>query len=138
MPPDGHRCHGLRGAAWWTTGPRCKRRGSRSSGLHVLVGRHTPDKQKNVIANISAGIATGPVIGSLVGIPKYVYDVFGPAINVAARLEGAAEPMQIVAADSTAALIRDDFRLAPLGEVELKGFGTRVVFSLDAEARKGR
>ena len=82
------------------------------------------------------GIATGPVIGSLVGIQKYVYDVFGPAINLAARLEGVAEPMQIVVSDTTAALIRDDFRLMPMGEMELKGFGAQTVFSLDAETRK--
>lgn len=42
--------------------------------------------------------------------------------------------MQIVVADTTAVLIRDDFRLASLGEVELEGFGTQTLFSLDAEA----
>jgi class 3 adenylate cyclase len=35
------------------------------------------------------GINTGPVIGSLVGIQKYVYDLFGPGINLAARMEAA-------------------------------------------------
>jgi len=41
------------------------------------------------------GINTGPVIGSIVGIHKYVYDIFGPAVNLAARMEEVSEPRQI-------------------------------------------
>lgn len=80
------------------------------------------------------GIATGPLIGSIVGIQKYVYDVFGPAVNLASRLEGSAEPMQIVVSEETHGLIRDDFSCAPLGDVELKGFGTQAVWSLEGES----
>jgi adenylate cyclase len=79
------------------------------------------------------GIATGPLIGSIVGIQKYVYDIFGPAVNLASRLEGAAEPMQIVLSEETYALIADDFACADLGEIELKGFGTRHLWSLEGE-----
>lgn len=42
------------------------------------------------------GIASGPVIGSVVGVQRYVYDVFGPAVNVARGLRVLAEPMQII------------------------------------------
>jgi len=79
------------------------------------------------------GICTGPVIGSLVGIQKYVYDIFGPAINFAARLEAICEPMQIAVAEETRDLIRDDFRLSELGEIEIKGFGPRRIYCLDDE-----
>jgi adenylate cyclase len=80
------------------------------------------------------GIATGPLIGSIIGIQKYVYDVFGPAVNLASRLEGAAEPMQIIVGESTHELIRDDFSCMELEEVELKGFGTQVLWSLEGES----
>lgn len=79
------------------------------------------------------GIATGPLIGSIVGIQKYVYDVFGPAVNLASRLEGAAEPMQIVVGEATASLIRGDFRLTELEEVDLKGFGPQALWALERE-----
>ena len=38
------------------------------------------------------GIGTGSVVGSVVGVQKYVYDVFGPAVELAmgARAESAA------------------------------------------------
>ena len=46
------------------------------------------------------GIATGSVVGSVVGVQKYVYDVFGPAVNMAARLQAESEPMEITVCES--------------------------------------
>lgn len=67
------------------------------------------------------GIATGPLIGSLVGVQKYVYDVFGPTVNMAARLEHLSGPMEISVCDATADLISETFTLEDLGDVCLKG-----------------
>ena len=80
------------------------------------------------------GVATGPIIGSLVGIHKYVYDIFGPAVNLAARLESACEPMQIIVSERTAETIRDDFMITACGERALKGFGTQTLLALNGEA----
>ena len=57
------------------------------------------------------GVATGPVIGSIVGVQKYVYDIFGPGVNLAARMETLCEPMEICMPEVTAELIRDEFRV---------------------------
>lgn len=84
------------------------------------------------------GIGRGPVIGSIVGVQKYVYDVFGPAVNLAARLEAMAEPMQIRVNGDLALRLSEDFVVRPLGSVDVKGFGAQEVFSLEGEARKGR
>ncbi len=79
------------------------------------------------------GVATGPIIGSLVGIQKYVYDIFGPAVNLAARLEALSEPMQITVSEETARHLRDDFVLADRGPLAVKGFETIRVFTLEDE-----
>ncbi|NQV20551.1 MAG: adenylate/guanylate cyclase domain-containing protein [Rhodospirillales bacterium] len=84
------------------------------------------------------GINTGPLIGSIVGIQKYVYDIFGPGVNLAARMEGFAEPMGITMCEETFDLIRDDFACTDLGEHEVKGFGIKRLYSLDAEHPKLR
>jgi adenylate cyclase len=84
------------------------------------------------------GIGRGPVIGSIVGIQKYVYDIFGPAVNLAARLEHVAEAGMILVGQETYDRIRDDFVLREIGEVEIKGFGTQFLYALEDEARKGR
>jgi adenylate cyclase len=84
------------------------------------------------------GIGRGPIIGSIVGIQKYVYDIFGPAVNLAARLEHVAEAGMILLGPETSDRIRDDFVLTSIGEVEIKGFGVQSLYALEDEARKGR
>jgi adenylate cyclase len=81
------------------------------------------------------GLATGPLIGALVGVQKYIFDVFGPAVNLAARLECKAEPMQILVCADTKAKLAEEFLLSPLGPLAIKGFGEREVFALEDEVR---
>jgi class 3 adenylate cyclase len=81
------------------------------------------------------GVATGPLIGSLVGVQKYVYDVFGPAVNLAARLESLSDPLQITVCEATYERIREDFIVTERGAMEVKGFGPINLFSLEDEVR---
>lgn len=83
------------------------------------------------------GIHTGSVIGSLVGIQKYVYDLFGPGVNFAARMESISEPMRITLNEATPDLLKDDFLFTERGEFEIKGFGTHRLFALDREFFRG-
>ncbi|MEN8176802.1 MAG: adenylate/guanylate cyclase domain-containing protein, partial [Pseudomonadota bacterium] len=55
------------------------------------------------------GINAGPVVGSVVGIQKYVYDIFGPGVNLAARMEAQSEPMRVTLTQETYEQIKDDF-----------------------------
>lgn len=82
------------------------------------------------------GINSGPVIGSLVGVQKYVYDIFGPGINLAARMEALSEPMTITVSESTHELLQDDFNLVDRGDVEIKGFGSQSHYFLESENRQ--
>jgi adenylate cyclase len=79
------------------------------------------------------GLHTGPVVGSLVGAQKYVYDIFGPGVNMAARMESLSEPMRITISEETYHLIKHDFDCSERGECEVKGFGTQRLYSLDRE-----
>jgi class 3 adenylate cyclase len=79
------------------------------------------------------GVNTGPVIGSLVGIQKYVYDLFGPGVNLAARMESHSEPMKITVSENTWALTKDEFLFTERGEFDIKGFGTMPLYFLEGE-----
>jgi adenylate cyclase len=79
------------------------------------------------------GINTDPIIGSLVGVQKYVYDIFGPGLNLAARMESVSEPMPITLTGDTKRLLEDDFVFTLFGEANIKGFGTQELYSLDGE-----
>jgi class 3 adenylate cyclase len=83
------------------------------------------------------GINTGPVVGSLVGVQKYVYDIFGPGVNLAARMEANSEPMRITISDATYELIKDDFACTERGQFEIKGFGEQTLYFLDRELTPG-
>jgi adenylate cyclase len=84
------------------------------------------------------GINSGPVIGSIVGIQKYVYDIFGPGVNLAARMESLSEAMRITVSESTYRLIKDDFVCSERGEFEVKGFGTNTIYFLEREHPRSR
>jgi class 3 adenylate cyclase len=84
------------------------------------------------------GIHTGTVVGSIVGVQRYVYDIFGPGVNMAARMEQISEPMEITISEHTHELIRQEFLCSERGELEVKGFGNQRVFTLDGELDRQR
>jgi adenylate cyclase len=84
------------------------------------------------------GLHSGPVVGSIVGVQKYVYDIFGPGVNLASRMEALSDPMQITITQETYDLIHEEFMCTDLGEVEVKGFGTQHIYSLDSEWERRR
>ena len=83
--------------------------------------------------NCRVGISSGPVIGSVVGIQKYVYDIFGPGVNLASRLEPLCGPMEILVSESTHDLIHTQFRISEFGEHDIRGFGKQRIYRLDGD-----
>lgn len=84
------------------------------------------------------GIATGPVVGSVVGVQKYVYDIFGPAVNLASRLQEFAEPMGIVVHDAMRNALIESFSLSDLGRHEVRGIGEVGMLSLSSALQPER
>ena len=84
------------------------------------------------------GINSGPLIGSIVGVQKYVYNIFGPGVNLAARMEAFSEPIHITLCEETYNLIQNDFECSAKGEFEVKGFGSIQLYDLEREINRGR
>ncbi len=76
------------------------------------------------------GLSTGSVVGSVVGIQKYVYDIFGPAVNLASRLQEFSAPMEISVQGDVANVLKDQFSLENLGERDIRGFQRQAVWRL--------
>ena len=85
--------------------------------------------------NARVGIATGSVVGSVVGVQKYVYDIFGEAVNLASRLQVFADPMQIIAHDGMKDALIEEFALSDLGWHEVRGFGEMRLISLSTDIK---
>jgi predicted ATPase/class 3 adenylate cyclase len=77
---------------------------------------------------VRVGIATGlVVVGDSIGEGEFQeHEVVGETPNLAARLQGLAEPGTVVIADTTRRLLGELFDYRDLGSVSLKGFGDPV------------
>ena len=64
------------------------------------------------------GIHTGPVVACVVGKKKFVYDIWGDTVNIAARIEQAGEPGKINISEFTYLQIKDDFNCSARGKIE--------------------
>jgi class 3 adenylate cyclase len=71
------------------------------------------------------GVNSGPVVAGVVGSKKFVYDLWGSTVNIAARLESAAEVGRINISYSTYNLVKDDFLCTPRGDITIK-HGRRI------------
>ena len=81
------------------------------------------------------GINSGSMIAGVIGKRKFVYDVWGDAVNIASRMEsqGLGGAVQITRA--TYELIKDEFVCEPRGTVNVKGKGDMEVWLVNS-ARK--
>ena len=66
------------------------------------------------------GINSGPVVAGLVGKRRFTYDIWGDSVNVAQRLEAAADPGRINISASTYHYVNKLFDLEPRGAIEVK------------------
>ena len=83
---------------------------------------------------VRIGVHRGPVVAGVIGTTKYVYDLWGDAVNTASRLETTAPPGSIQVSSSVASALGEAFLLQARGEVDLKGKGATATFLLEGRA----
>ncbi|WCL49267.1 ammonium transporter [Leptospira sp. GIMC2001] len=76
------------------------------------------------------GINSGPVVAGVIGEKKFIYDIWGDAVNVASRLESHGIPGKIQISERTAKLLDGRFELEERGEIEVKGKGNLFTYFL--------
>jgi class 3 adenylate cyclase len=81
---------------------------------------------------VRIGINTGPVVGSVVGVKKYIYDVFGDTINTASRMESNSDPMRINISEATYHHAKECFRFIEREPLDVKGKGRMKMYFVDS------
>lgn len=81
--------------------------------------------------SIRIGIHAGPTVAGVIGVKRFLYDVWGDTVNVASRMESSGEPgaVHVTAAVYQQAGERFDFRQREL--VEIKGRGLLQTYWLE-------
>jgi len=69
------------------------------------------------------GINSGPVVAGVIGRKKFIYDLWGNAVNVASRMETQGRSGAIQIARGTYDLVGETFVCEPLGSINIKGAG---------------
>ncbi|MBL4901844.1 response regulator [Desulfocapsa sp. AH-315-G09] len=82
------------------------------------------------IWQLRVGMHSGPLVGGVVGTEKYLYDIFGDTVNIAARMEELAQPMQVNVSSASYELLKNTFVFSDGERVEMKGKGQQMIYTL--------
>ncbi|MCC6281937.1 MAG: hypothetical protein IT262_15140 [Saprospiraceae bacterium] len=85
--------------------------------------KRNADNANAVFRYMRVGIHTGPVVAGVIGKNKFAYDIWGDAVNLAARLEELGEPNRVNISAETAKAVKGSFEIIHRGEKEVHNKG---------------
>lgn len=97
----------------------------------------TKSVQNLPVFEFRIGIHTGPVVTGVVGQKKFTYDIWGDAVNLAARMEQHGEAGKINISGSTWQLVKSKFKCRHRGKIEAKNKGMVDMYFVEGRLRTG-
>ncbi|MEC4985631.1 MAG: adenylate/guanylate cyclase domain-containing protein, partial [Oscillatoria sp. PMC 1076.18] len=79
---------------------------------------------------IRIGIHSGSVVAGVIGVKKFIYDLWGDTVNIASRMESHGIPGCIQVTTATRSRLGDNYLLQKRGTIEIKGKGEMTTYLL--------
>lgn len=85
--------------------------------------------------DLRIGINSGPVVAGVIGTKKFIYDLWGNAVNTASRMESHGIPGRIQVSIYSYELLRDKYEFEERGLIEIKGKGEMRTYFLEGRKK---
>src|SRR5215218_7109807 len=91
--------------------------------LDMLDAMRSNDEVAHLGLELRVGINSGPVVAGVIGRKRFLYDLWGDAVNTASRMESQGTSGRIQITGATKDLLEDEFVCEPRGTIAIKGKG---------------
>ncbi|CAK8721251.1 Adenylate cyclase, class 3 [Candidatus Electrothrix gigas] len=79
------------------------------------------------------GIHTGPAVAGVIGVKKFVYDIWGDTVNTASRMESHGITGEIQVSENSYISLRGDYIFKERGIIDIKGKGKMKTYFLQGK-----
>lgn len=101
------------------------------AGLEIIEFVENRNKNSDIEWKLRVGIHSGTVIAGIVGVDKFIYDIFGDTVNIASRMQSNSEPCRVNISSDTYKKIKDKFICKERNSTYVKGKGQMIMYFVE-------